>query len=268
MRPTIRCLLLSAVALPGPALASSLLDRAGIEFGWHAVQARSRIDVAVEPLGRGETLALEDDLGLARSAAMPGLRLDLALGERRQLCFEWLSVARDAAASLSRSVAFDGLQFPVDARLAARMDYRQGSLAYRAWLGDERSLVGWGVGLALYRLDSGLDGEATVAGERFHYRREDRDAALAPLVWLGWRQAVGSRVRLYADLGGIGKPRGRLNGHIGHGQAGAEYLLGKRASLALEYRVTSIRLQRRDDLYRAGFDLRMAGPGLLLRLRG
>ncbi|KFN47642.1 hypothetical protein N790_07710 [Arenimonas malthae CC-JY-1] len=214
---------------------------------------------------------LEDDLGLGARQPVSHARLDWLLGERQGLSLEYFGFDRGNTVRLDRDIEYDGRTYAADGELRGRFDYDFGSAAWRWWFGEGATAWGLGLGLAYYRVDTLFEGEATVEGVPVAGRARSSDAALAPLLVLGWRHALGDQARVYAELSGVAKGGGPLQGHIVDLALGMEWFPFPRLGLALEYGGTQIRLDRSRQGSDAGLDarldLKLRGPSLFLRLR-
>lgn len=260
-----------AAEAPSPRLAGDEgvpLDRFSLSLG--AFQARSDTSVQARGVLEGQSLAgrfnLERDLGLDQTEPVTRLRLAWLPGGRQGLAVDVYGYRRANARTLSRDIEYDGRTWSASATVEAELQYRFASAAWRHWWIGPESAFGLGLGLARYRVDSRLEGEASFEGETVYARSQDRASALAPLLALGWRQALGRRMRVYADVSGVGKAGGDLSGHVLEAALGLEWRLGRRLSLAAEYGGTQIRLDRRRGDAQARLDLKLHGPTVFLRL--
>ena len=244
------------------------LDRFSLSLG--AFLARS--DTSVQARGRFEDQSLagrfnlERDLGLDQAEPVTRLRLEWLPGGRQGLVLDVFGYRRANARTLAREIEYDGRTWSASATVEAELDYRFASAAWRHWWIAPSSAFGLGLGLARYRVDSRLEGEASFEGETAVARSEDSASALAPMLALGWRQTLGRQLRLYADVSGVGKAGGDLSGHVMEAALGLEWRLGRNLSLAAEYGGSQIRLDRRRGDAQARLDLKLHGPTLFLRL--
>lgn len=212
---------------------------------------------------------LEDDLGLDSRQPVAHVRMDvLTTPERGQgLSLEYFGFDRENEVGIERSIVYEGYTYEASARVRGRLDYDFASAAYRWWYGDGATVWGLGAGLAYYRVDTLLEGEATFDGDSVYAATRSSDAAFAPLLALGWRHAFDDRWRVYADLSGVAKEGGALTGHIIDAGVGVEWFPWRRLGVALEYGHTKIRLTREREYWDARLDLTLRGPSLFLRLR-
>ena len=214
---------------------------------------------------------LERDLGLDRRQPVSKARLDLLVGDRHGFGLEYFAFQRGNTVRLARDIEYNGRTYAASAELRGRFDYDFASAAWRWWAGQGDTVVGLGLGIAHYRVQTLFEGEASIDGVSVDGRTTSDDRAFAPLLTLGWRHAVDDRLRLYAEISGVAKNGGRLNGHIVDTALGLEWFPFERVGLALEYGGTQIRLNRQrvgdDGRLDARLDLKLRGPSLLLRLR-
>jgi hypothetical protein len=210
---------------------------------------------------------LERDLGLDDARPVGHARIEWLVGHSQGFALEVFGFERSNRVSLSRDIEYDGQVYRASASVAAGLDYRFSSAAYRWWMGRQDTVWGLGLGVAHYRVETWLEAEASLDDASIGARSASDDAALAPLLALGWRHAVSPRLRLYADASGVAKDGGPLQGHIMDAAIGLEWFPTRRLGLAAEYGATHVRLDRRRDAVDARLDLKLRGPSLFLRLR-
>lgn len=267
-------LVLAALWQAAPVLAleaghSPALDRVSVWAGAFLASSDTTVSATASTGDDAATgrFQLERDLGLDDSRPVGHARIEWLVGRSQGFSLEVFGFERSNALSLSRDIECDGRLYRASASLAAGLDYRFSSAAYRWWLGEQDTVWGLGLGLAHYRVQSWLEAELSLDDDRIGGRSASDDAALAPLLALGWRHAVSPRLRLYGDLSGVAKDGGPLQGHIMNAAAGVEWFPARRVGIAAEYGATRIRLDRRRDLFNARLDLNLEGPSLFLRLR-
>lgn len=257
-----------ATGAPAPGQGPRPLDRVSVWLG--GFQARSDTTVTALAHAGGATASgsvnLEDDLGLDQRQPVSHARLDFLLGESQGFSLEYFGYQRVNSARLARSIEFDGQVFEAEARLRGEFEYDFASLAHRRWFGQGATVWGVGLGAAYYRVETRLDAEFSLDGDTAAAGARSSDAAIAPLLALGWRHAFSEHLRVYADLSGVAKG-GSLSGHIVDGAIGLEWFPFRRVGLAAEYGATDIRLDREGDVVDARLDLRLRGPTLFLRVR-
>lgn len=267
-------LLALALAAPAPAGAAPRpLDPVSVWIG--GFQPRSDTTVTAGARNgefdlRGE-LNFERDLGLDRRQPVSHFRLDFLAGGRQGISLEYFGFSRDNDVRLAREIEYDGRLYAAQAEVRGELDYAFSSAAWRWWFGEESTVWGLGLGVAHYRVSTAFEGRATVEGIEVDGRSESRDAAFAPLLALGWRHAASEKLRVYAEVSGVAKKGGPLQGHIVDTALGLEWFPFQRLGLALEYGGTHIRLDREragsDGAGDARLDLELRGPSLFLRLR-
>ncbi|KFN48913.1 hypothetical protein [Arenimonas composti] len=245
------------------------LDRVSLWAG--ALNARSDTRFAFSAdndtwSGEGD-FGLEDDLGLDRRATVGHGRLDVLVGRANGLSLEYFGYARDTAHRLERRIEWDGQVFDTTADVSGAIEFGFASAAWRWWMGEGATVFGLGLGVAHYRVETAFDGEATVNGGTASASLRTSDAAMAPLASLGWRHAFSERWRAYADLSGVTRDSGPLQGHIVDAGVGFEWFPTRHWGLALEYGATHIRLDRVRGEGTLRFDLDLRGPSLFLRVR-
>lgn len=268
-------LLVAAAASPTESVPSdeaatpSPLDRWSLSLG--AFRAISDTTIHARA-GVGDYTAegsfnLEDDLGLDQRDPVLQMRLELLTTPDQQVVLDWFAYEQENELSIARSITYDGHTYEASARVLGRIDYDFASAAYRWWMGEGATVWGIGAGIAYYRVDTLLEGEATFEDESVYASTHSSDAAFAPLLTLGWRHALSQKWRLYAEFAGVAKAGGALHGHILDASVGVEWLPLRHFGVALEYGRTEIRLVREREFYDARLDLALHGPSLFLRLR-
>lgn len=267
---------LLALALAAPASAGAAprpLDPVSAWIGGFEPRSDTTVTAGARDgeVDLGGQLNFERDLGLDRRQPVSHVRLDFLAGQRQGISLEYFGFNRDNEVQLAREIEYDGRVYAAEAELRGELDYAFSSAAWRWWFGEESTVWGLGLGIAHYRVATAFEGRATVEGIEVDGRSRSRDAAFAPLLALGWRHAAGERVRVYAEVSGVAKDGGPLQGHILDTALGVEWFPFQRLGLALEYGGTHIRLERRragsDGAADARLDLELRGPSLFLRLR-
>lgn len=245
------------------------LDRFSGSLGGYHVASDTTISARA---GVGEysadgSFSLEDDLGLDQRHPVAIARFEWLTTPTQGLAVEYFGYGRENEISLSRRIVFDGTTYDAFARVRGRIDYDFASVAYRWWYGEAATVYGLGAGVAWYRVETLLEGEASLNDDVVEASTSSSDAAFAPLLVLGWRHAFSDHWRVYADLSGVAKEGGALNGHIVEGAVGVEWFPTRHVGLALEYGHARIKLRREREFYDARLDLVLQGPMLLLRVR-
>jgi hypothetical protein len=236
----------------------------GFHFGSDTtISARAGID----EYSADGSFNLEDDLGLDQRHPVAIFRLEYLTTPTQGLWVEYFGYRRENELRLSRQIVFDGTTYDASARVLGRIDYDFVSTAYRWWFGDGATVYGLGAGVAWYKVDTLLEGEASLNDEVVEASTSSSDSAFAPLLVLGWRHAFSEHWRVYADLSGVAKEGGALNGHIVEGAVGIEWFPTRHVGLALEYGHTRIKLRREREYYDARLDLVLQGPMLFVRIR-
>ena len=254
---------LHAASPPSP------LDRWSLSIGGFDIASDTTITASAGMDGQtaAGTFNLENDLGLDDRQPVAHVRFEYATAPKQALWLEYFGYARDNEAALARTIVYEGDTYEASARVRGQLDYDFARAAYRWWYGDAATVWGLGAGLAWYRVETRLAGEATIEGETVDASTGSSDAAFAPLLMLGWRHAFSDRWRAYADLSGVAKDGGALHGHIIDAAVGLEWLPTRHVGIGLEYGHTDIRLVRDRDFWDARLDLELRGPTLFLRLR-
>lgn len=264
-----------ALAAPGvePGAAPRPLDAVSVWIGGFEPRSDTTLSAGASAGGFDVSgqVNLERDLGLDRRQPVTHARVDFLAGERQGISLEYFGYNRANRAVLARDIQYDGRVYAAEAELRGELDYAFASASWRWWFGERDTVWGLGLGVAHYRVSTLFDGRARVDDVEVDGRASSRDAAFAPLLALGWRHSLDERVRLYAEVSGVAKGGGPLQGHIVDAALGLEWFPFERVGLALEYGGTQIRLDRERSgaagSADARLDLKLRGPSLFLRLR-
>lgn len=282
MRPTltlprrapVRALSLAAMTVLG--LASSLahadpsvaLDRVSIAAG--AFYADPKISAGVQrPDGY---LSTGDQDG--SHATLPRVKADVLLGDSQGISFDYYRYDKSYGTDLSGSTTTNGQLITGSGSARADLQLDLAQLAYKWWIGQGSDVFGVGVGAGYYRAK--VDGTAngtvsTTVGpltttRTFTGDGSDSESAFAPLLEFGYRHAFSPDLRFVADVSGVKKNGGRLNGHIYSGTAGIEWFFAKNVGLVADYGIQKIQLGRDGDR-RADLNVKLTGPSAYIKVR-
>jgi len=242
---------------------SQALDRISIWLGGYRADAdldlTLRENQSGAESGRLDVGDFKDTVGRAR--------LDFLIMDSQGFSFDYYGLKRDRSLTLLEPFSFGGTDFDANAVLDTRLQMDFGNAAYRWWFGGERTVFGFGLGAAWYRLDARVRGEATFDGQTAIVTEGYKDDAVAPLVQLGWRHAFSDNLRTYIDISGVKKNGGSLEGHIYNGSLGVEWFPWQNLGLGAEYSVSRIKLNGSEGSLDATADIKLNGPSAYLRLR-
>lgn len=253
-----------AASCGGVAAAPSIaLDRVGIWLGEYLPTVDASISARLNPVdvGRGHA-ALR-----SRDETLPRARLEVLVGDRNGLAFDYTRFARDRELVLEDAFSYQGHDLDAGDRIKGHLRFEIGNAAWRWWFGEGSDVYGVGIGAAWYRLDVGLRGHPADAPEDEIVSLRFADSAVAPLITLGWRHAFSDRLRVYADGSGIWKKGNRLSGRLYNASVGIEWFPWQQVGVGMEYGMSRARVRRERDLYDAGLDLDLRGPSLFVRAR-
>ena len=158
--------------------------------------------------------------------------------------------------------------FHVNAFVDAKLTVRTYQAEWRWWLSpDDNDVVGLGLGAAYYDLRGTLDAGLSINGGSIHGHGSAEGDAIAPLLTLGWRHAFNDMWRVYADVSGVRKPFGKLQGHLVNGTVGIEFMPWRNAGLALEYSANNLDLKADKESWQGRARIHFDGPAAFLRVR-
>jgi len=246
---------------------SPALDRVGLWVGGY--YSNNNTDLSAH--GRGAydgldgKLDFERDLGLKKHSIDPRVRADFLLGDSQGFSFDYYQIHRNRAGDFYQPVP--ALGTGVGAHIKGTVDYDFGSASYRWWFGHDSDVFGLGVGAAYYKVDMRVRGSAHAGGESVAAATGYDDSAWAPMLTLGWRHAFDDQWRMYADVAGVKKNGGDLNGHIWNASLGVEWFPWQNVGFALEYSASRLHLNKEYRDATARLDLKSDGPAIYLRAR-
>lgn len=247
---------------------SIALDRVSIAAG--AFSADPKIQAGLQ---RNEGyLSTGDQEG--SHVTLPRVKADLLLGDSQGISLDYYRFDKSYDAALSGSASRNGQQITGSGTANAKLQLDLAQLAYKFWLGQGADVVGLGIGAGYYRakIDGSAAGTVSASNGSLSATRSfsssggASESAFAPLLEVGYRHAFSPDLRLVADVSGVKKNGGRLNGHIYSGSAGVEWFLAKNVGLVADYGIQKIQLGRDGDR-RADLNVKLKGPSAYLKVR-
>jgi hypothetical protein len=272
--PSRRNLSLAAVAALAFASAgvhaepSIALDRVSVAAG--AFYAEPKISAGVE---RSDGyLSTGDQKG--SHVTLPRVKADVLLGDSQGISLDYYRFDKSYDTALSGSTTRNGQQISGSGTADADLQLDLAQLAYKFWMGKGADVFGVGLGAGYYRAK--VDGNATgtvrtttgalTETRTFSGNSGASESAFAPLLELGYRHAFAPNLRFVADVSGVKKNGGRLNGHIYSGTAGVEWFFAKNVGLVADYGIQKIQLGRDGDR-RADLNVKLTGPSAYVKVR-
>jgi hypothetical protein len=243
------------------------LDRLSISFGDFYPTVETR--VAANGSGiMGSDVDFQRDLGLSEHRSLPAFRVDALLFDSQGLSVGGYVYSRQASARLNRDLVFDDDVFRVNAYVDAKLTLRIYHAEWRWWLApDDSDVVGFGLGAAYYDLRGTIAAGLSINGGSVHGHGSAEGDAIAPMLTLGWRHSFNEAWRAYADVSGVRKPFGTLQGHLLNGTLGVEFMPWKNAGLALEYSANNLDLKAQKESWEGRARIHFYGPAAFVRLR-
>lgn len=247
---------------------SIALDRVSVAAG--AFYAEPKISAGVE---RSDGyLSTGDQKG--SDVTLPRVKADVLLGDSQGISFDYYRFDKSYDTALSGSTTRNGQQFNGSGTANANLQLDLAQLAYKFWMGKGADVFGVGLGAGYYRAK--VDGTATgtvsvttgplTETRTFSGNSGASESAFAPLLELGYRHAFSPNLRFVADVSGVKKNGGRLNGHIYSGTAGVEWFFAKNVGLVADYGIQKIQLGRDGDR-RADLNVKLTGPSAYVKVR-
>jgi len=260
-------LALSAFAASVRAEIPAPLDRLSISFGDFYPTVETRV-AANGPGIMGSEVDFQRDLGLSEHRSLPAFRVDALLFDSQGLSLGGYTYSKQASARLNRDLVFDDDVFRVNAFVDAKLTLRVYHAEWRWWFAPgDNDVIGLGLGAAYYDLHGTIDAGLSINDGAVHGRGSAEDNAIAPLLTLGWRHSFNDAWRVYADVSGVRKPFGTLQGHLLNGTLGLEFMPWKNAGLAFEYSANNLDLKADKSDWEGRARLHFYGPAAYLRVR-
>lgn len=249
-------------AAPGTALAdpSPALDRFSFSAG--AFQAKPTFSANVDTnFGRLDTGEVERS-----RVTMPRVRAEMLLFDSQGLSFDYYQYKRDYGGALASNfnTGSGTVTTTGSANLNVKLDLAK--LAYKWWLGSGDTVLGLGLGAAYYRAQFDARATASIGASTGAISDSYSDDAVAPLLEVGLRHALGNNVRLFAEASGVRKSGGSVDGEIYNAALGVEWFPLKNVGVVLDYGMTQIDL-RRNNANNAHIKVRLNGPSAYLKVR-
>lgn len=272
MKTPLRCLPAVLVALAfAPAVQAEppmALDRVYFSIG--AYQADSDADARIDGENGlvGTDVNFEDDFGLTDDRIVGRARFGFLVGDSQGIEVDGYRFHRSASKTLERTINYDGSTFNVAADVYGKLDMDFASVAWRWWLpAGDRDVWGFGLGGGFYRVAGAVSGQGTLNGNTQQLTLRESASAWAPLVELGWRHAFSESARLYADLSGVRKNNGALQGHIYNLSLGFEYFPWQNLGFGVEYGAQRIKIEADKRSFDGELNVRLNGPSVFLKAR-
>lgn len=203
---------------------------------------------------------------------LPRVKAEMLFGDSHGLSFDYFRFDEDYGASVSGDTVYEGRPVSGTINADANLRLEMARLAYKFWIGKEKSTFGIGLGAAYLRAkisgsgDASVSAAAPVASYAWSGSGSASDGVWAPTVELAWRHALNDKVRLYAEAGGVKRNGGTVEGHVYNGAAGVEWLAARNVSLVVDYGIQKIDLHRNGERT-ADLDLKLTGPSAFVKLR-
>jgi hypothetical protein len=205
---------------------------------------------------------------------LPRVKANLLLGDSHGISLDYYHYDKSYKTDVAGSAVNQGETISGSGTIDSKLQLDLAQAAYKWWLGQGSDVFGIGVGAGYYsiKIDGSAVGTArtTVAGisttRPINESGSASESAVAPLLELGWRHAFTSDLRLVADVSGVKKNGGNLNGHIYSGSLGVEWFFAKNVGIAADYGIQKIQLAR-DGVRGADLKVRLTGPSAYLKVR-
>lgn len=248
------------VSMPASAELSPALDRVSISIGAFLAdpQLNTSLNTAYGNLESG-------DIGLGKET-MPRVKADLMIFDSQGLSFDYYQYMQGYTGSIASNTNVGGSALTTvgNASLDIKLDFAK--LEYRWWFGSGNTVLGLGAGAAYYKISLKANATASISSVSTSVSGEYTDDAIAPLLGIGFRHAINSDLRLFADASAMKKSGGQVHGALYNAAAGIEWFPVKNVGVVLDYSMTQIDLTR-DDTIQTNAKLRIQGPAVFMKVR-
>lgn len=255
---------LAVSALPSPIEARQveLLDRFAIRLGASFIEADTSVRLDSEAFGIGTEIDFEGDLGFESSEVVPTLSLELLLARRHRLSASWQDLDRESAAVLARDIRFGDVVFPIRVEVEAELDLTDYRLGYTYWpMRGDRAAFGLTLGVRVLELRAAL---AIDSLDRFD---EGDVTGPLPFVGLEYRQGLGARTRLQAQVGLLEIEIDDVSGDQYHALLGVEHLTLRNIGFGADVSLSRIEVDTEDSGFRGAVELDFLALTVFSKLR-
>jgi hypothetical protein len=248
------------IAVPAWADSPPALDRASISVGVLRADPSLNVNLgtAYGSLGTG-------DVGLG-TQTLPRIKANLMIFDSQGLSMDFYQYKNSYSGSIGNTTSVNNTPVvtSVNGHIGLQLDF--GKLAYKWWMGSGNTVFGLGAGAGYYKLDLSANASASLNQSTVATHGEYRDSAVAPLLELGLRHAFSPDLRAFADVSGMKKSGGRLNGEIYNAAVGVEWFPVKNVGVVLDYGMTQINLNRLDTVD-TNLKFKIHGPSTYVKVR-
>lgn len=232
---------------------------AGIAFQFSAFRADASTTVRLDSNGGrfGTTLSMEGDLGVQKTKTLPQFDFIWRITPTHGLEGSYVKLDRDGNRSLTGSIDFGDVTFPINATVNSRFESETYRLAYRyTFFNDSGTELAALLGLHYTTLETGItSGSASIS------ESASVDFPL-PTIGLrgGWRFADNWRVTGFAQVLKI--KIGDYDGTLANAAGGVEWAFHPNAYAGLGYNYYKYKLTSEKDNAKGRFDYKFDGPSL------
>lgn len=246
------------------ASAQALDERVWIEASGYFPGIETKVSVS-RPGQPGSDIDVENDLGMDDTDTLPAVYAGWRFSPRWVLTGEYYALDREGSKSLSRTIDFDGVTYPI----GVTIDSKLASNVYRATLGysflqNDRSELGAAIGLHATDFEIELAGE-TQGGASAVVRNRTFLAPMPTLGVYGTYEAT-PRVILNGRVDFLSLELDEYSGGITNAQASVSYRITPMFSAGLAYRYVAYDLQAEKTDFVADIDYNFSGPSVFARV--
>ena len=259
---------LSAAAGSARAAPAAPLDRVSVSVG--AFYAEPQIQLGANTdYGRIDTGKEKGS-----SVTLPRAKADLLIGDKHGISLDYFRYDKSYRADLQGGTVIDDEPISGSATFDGKLQLDIAKVAYKWWLGEGNDVFGIGLGAGYYRAKIGGTATADVAGSvggidvtrTLTGSDSTSESTYAPLLELGWRHAFSPALRMFADVSGVKRNGGTINGKIYSGAVGVEWFATPNVALVLDYGMHKIKLNRDSDR-NADLNIKLSGPSAFVKVR-
>jgi hypothetical protein len=257
-----------AVLVPSAAQAQSADKRFWLQGMVYRPSIQTTAEVSV-PGNDGSSVDFEETFRFPRRETLPSFTAGARLGRNWRMIGEFYSLDRQRTAILDEEVKFDGVTYPVDAEVTARL----GSDIYRftvgySFINNPKFEMGASLGAHVTSFIVALEGEATVGGTTTPLEATRR-RLLAPLPTAGlyaeWRPM--DRLVIGAKADSLSIKIDDFRGRLLNLQASASYEVIDNLAIGVAWRRVRYRIDVDREDWTGQLRYRFDGPAAFLEWR-
>lgn len=198
---------------------------------------------------------LESDGHMRRQQMVLRVQADGVVGNHLGWAVDYYQLNQHRGGLPTFHVPISGRNVLVDGSSSVRAQFDMGTISDRYWIGEQRDVLGVGLGLSYYHIHLKIEGDETVSYTH---------GKMAPSVSLAYIHAFDHGWKAYAKAQGIVKSSGPEQGRIYQAAVGVRYTVDGHWGAGVEYGLAHLGLLGIKGTYTGMINLNVHGPGAYL----